>query len=99
MSSVKANAKWLVALACGVLLAEAASGLGDVKNNQRPRTEARDVRELSSVFRDVAKRARSAMVTISTTGKPVVQRGLPFNLEEDSPLRELPQFRQFMRQR
>jgi serine protease Do len=90
MSSMKANGKWLAAVACSVLVAGAAIGWAEVQNAGQPRVVANDVRQLSSVFRDVAKRSRAAIVTIETTGKQVrLDRGdnLPFDLDQ-GPLRE-----------
>jgi len=103
MSFAKANARWLAALACGVLLAGAAIGWGEVGSSARPHAQARDVRELSAVFRDVSKHARGAVVTIETTSKPVQVRGnMPFDMNEDGPLRDFfknqPQFREYFRQ-
>ena len=101
MKLVQANAKWLAALACGVLLAGTAMVVGEVAHT-KPHAEARDARELSKVFRDVAKRAHNSIVTIVTTGKAqsVRMNGLD---GEDGPFGELfknqPEFRQFFRQR
>ncbi len=75
MSSIKRNGKWLAGVACTVLVAGAAIGWGEVRNSARPHVEARDVRALSSVFREVAKEARPAVVTIETTSKPMQVRG------------------------
>jgi serine protease Do len=99
MSVIKRNGKWLAGVMCTVLVAGAAIGWGEVRNNTRPHVEARDVRALSSVFRDVAKSSRAAVVTIETTSKPLQVRGnVPFDMEQ-SPfgdmLRNNPEFRQF----
>jgi len=100
MSSIKANGKWLAVVACTVLVAGAAIGWGQVQNNARPHAEARDVRALSAVFREVAKAARPGVVTIETTSKPLqVREGIPDM--EDSPFRDFfrnrPEFREFFR--
>jgi serine protease Do len=99
MNLVKRNGKWLAGLACTVLVAGAAVGWSEVSNNARPHAEARDVRALSAIFRQVAKEARPAVVTIVTTSKPMQVRGnLPFDSEQ-SPFGDLfrnqPEFRQF----
>ena len=57
MSVINRNRKWLAGVACTVLVAGAAIGWAEVKNNGRPHVEARDVRALSTVFREVAKSA------------------------------------------
>ena len=75
MRSIKRNGKWLAGVACTVLVAGAAIGWGEVRNSARPHVEARDVRALSAVFREVAKSARPAVVTIETTSKPMQVRG------------------------
>jgi serine protease Do len=99
MSLIKANARWLAALACAVLLAGAALSWGEV-GISRPHTQASDARQLSAVFRQIAKDARASVVTIETTGKPVVQQMTP-GFDEDGPLGEMlknqPQFREFFR--
>jgi serine protease Do len=100
MSLVKANAKWLSALACGVMIAGAAMVVGDV-GGTREHAEAHDVRALSKVFRDVSKRARSSIVTIVTTGKAQTVRN-PMEDEEGAFgdfFKSQPQMRQFFRQR
>jgi serine protease Do len=101
MRLAKANLKWLAALACAVLLAGAAIGWGDI--GSRPHTQASDVRQLSTVFREIAKEARGSVVRIETTGKPVTQQLMsPFGLDDDSPFGEMfknqPQLREFFRQ-
>jgi serine protease Do len=102
MRLVQANAKWLCALACCVMLVGAAMVVGQV-GHEREHAEARDVKQLSKVFRDIAKRARPSVVTILTTGKAQSVRMSPFGDEEGSPFGELfknqPEFRQFFRQR
>jgi len=101
MKLVQANAKWLAALACGVMLAGAAMVVGEV-GHSREHAQASDVRGLSKVFRDVAKRARPSIVTILTTGKAQTVRMPQFDGDE-SPFGDLfknqPEFRQFFRQR
>ena len=62
MKLVQANAKWLAALACGVMLADAAMVVGEA-GHSREHAQASGVRELSKVFRDVAKRSRPSIVT------------------------------------
>jgi len=98
MSVIKRNGKWLAGVTCTVLIAGAAIGWGEVRNNSRPHVEARDVRALSSVFRDVAKSARPAVVTIETTSKPLQVRGNMPDMEQ-SPFGDMfrnnPEFRQF----
>src|SRR3984957_1033008 len=98
MSVINRNRKWLAGVACPVLVAGAAIGWAEVKNNGRPHVEARDVRALSTVFREVAKSARSAVVTIETTSKPLQVRGNLPDMEQ-SPfgdmLKNQPEFRQF----
>jgi serine protease Do len=100
MSSIKRNGKWLAGVACTVLVAGAAIGWGEVRNSARPHVEARDVRALSSVFREVAKEARPGVVRIETTSKPMQVRGNVPDLE-DNPLGDMlknqPQFREFFR--
>jgi serine protease Do len=100
MKLVQANAKWLAALACGVLIAGAAMVVGEV-GHAKQHAEAHDARELSKVFRDVAKRARASIVTIVTTGKAQTVRN-PLDGEEGpfgDLLKQQPEFRQFFRQR
>ena len=101
MKLVQANAKWLAALACGVMLAGAAMVVGEV-GHSKEHAQASDVRGLSKVFRDVAKKARPSIVTILTTGKAQSVRMPQFDGDE-SPLGDLfknqPEFRQFFRQR
>jgi serine protease Do len=101
MKLVQANAKWLAALACGVMLAGAAMVVGEV-GHSKEHAQASDVRGLSKVFRDVAKKARPSIVTILTTGKAQSVRMPQFEGDE-SPLGDLfknqPEFRQFFRQR
>jgi serine protease Do len=99
MTVIKRNGKWLAGVACTVLVAGAAIGWGEVRNSSRPHVEARDVRALSSVFREVAKSARPAVVTIETTSKPLQVRGnAPMDMEQ-SPFRDFfrnqPEFREF----
>jgi serine protease Do len=101
MSMINRNWKWLAGVVCTVLVAGAAIGWAEVKNNSRPHVEARDVRALSSVFREVAKSARPAVVTIETTSKPMQVRGnVPFDMEQ-GPLgdvfRNQPEYRQFFK--
>jgi serine protease Do len=102
MRLIKANPKWLAAVACGVMVAGGAFVWGEVGRTARPHAEARDVRELSKVFRDVAKRARPSIVTIVTTGKAQTV-GIGSMDGEESPFGDLfknqPQFREFLRQR
>ncbi|HXY37912.1 MAG TPA: Do family serine endopeptidase [Planctomycetaceae bacterium] len=103
MKLVQANAKWLTALACGVMIAGAAVVVGEV-GHSKEHAEARDVRELSKVFREVAKKARPSIVTILTTGKAQSARMPQFD-GEDSPFggngpfgdlfKNQPEFRQF----
>ena len=99
MRMIKRNGKWLAGLACTVLVAGAAIGWGEVRNSARPHVEARDIRALSSVFREVAKSARPAVVTIETTSRPVQVRGNVPNDLEQSPFRDFfrnqPEFREF----
>jgi len=101
MSSIKRNGKWLAGVACTVLVAGAAIGWGEVRNSSRPHVEARDVRALSAVFREVAKSARPGVVTIETTSKPLQVRGNMPDMQ-DSPFGDFfksqPQFREFFRQ-
>ncbi len=101
MKLVQANAKWLAALACGVMLAGAAMVVGEVGRTKQ-HADATDVRQLSKVFRDVAKKARPSIVTIVTTGKAQSVRMNDFG-GEDGPFGELfksqPEMRQFFRQR
>ncbi len=101
MRLVQANAKWLAALACGVMLAGAAMVVGEV-GHAKQHAEATDVRQLSKVFREVSKKARPAIVEIRTTGKAQPVQNPMFD-GEDSPLGDLfknqPEFRQFFRQR
>jgi serine protease Do len=99
MTVIKRNGKWLAGVACTVLVAGAAIGWGEVRNSSRPHVEARDVRALSTVFREVAKSARPAVVTIETTSKPLQVRGnAPMDMEQ-SPFRDFfrnqPEFREF----
>jgi serine protease Do len=98
MSVINRNRKWLAGVVCTVLVAGAAIGWAEVKNNSRPHVEARDVRALSSVFREVAKSARPGVVTIETTSKPLQVRGNVPNDMEQSPFGDMlrnPEFRQF----
>ncbi len=102
MSVINRNRKWLAGVVCTVLVAGAAIGWAEVKSNSRPHVEARDVRALSSVFREVAKSARPGVVTIETTSKPLQVRGnVPFDMEQGpfgDMLRNKPEFRQFLQQ-
>jgi serine protease Do len=102
MRLVQANAKWLAALACGVMLAGAAMVVGEVGHGKQ-HAEATDVRQLSKVFRDVAKKARPSIVTILTTGKASTAGANPMLDGEDGPLGDMlknrPEFKQFFRQR
>jgi serine protease Do len=98
MSVMNRNRKWLAGVVCTMLVAGAAIGWAEVKSNGRPHVEARDVRALSSVFRDVAKSARSAVVTIETTSKPLQVSGNMPDLDQGplgDMLRNQPEFRQF----
>ena len=98
MSVINRNRKWLAGVVCTMLVAGAAIGWAEVKNNSRPHVEARDVRALSSVFREVAKSARPAVVTIETTSKPLQVRGNMPDMEQGpfgDMLRNQPEFRQF----
>jgi serine protease Do len=100
MRLVQANAKWLAALACGVLLAGTAMVVAEV-GRSKPHADASDVRQLSKVFRDVAKKARPSIVTIVTTGKA---QSVGMNPDGDENpfgdlLKNRPEFRQFFRQR
>jgi serine protease Do len=101
MSSIKANGKWLAPVACTVLVAGAALAWAQVGNVTKPHTEARDVRALSAVFRDVAKEARPGVVTIETTSKPLQVRGNNMPDMENSPFRDFfrnqPELREFFR--
>lgn len=101
MSVINRNRKWLAGVVCTVLVAGGAIGWAEVKNNGRPHVEARDARALSSVFREVAKSARSAVVRIETTSKPMQVRGnVPFDMDEGplgDMLRNRPEFRQFFK--
>src|SRR5579872_6055152 len=104
MQVIKANGRWLAALACGVLLTGAAIGWGEVRPSAKTRAEARDVRELSNVFRSVAKSARPSIVTIVTTSRPTqVRQTIPdMDNDENNPFRDFfkgrPEFREFFRQ-
>jgi serine protease Do len=64
---------------------------------------AADARELSSIFREVARDALPTIVAIETTGKAQARGGLELEDLENSPLDELfrqnPQFREFFRNR
>jgi serine protease Do len=101
MRLVQANAKWFAALACGVMLAGAAMVVGEVGHGKE-HAEARDARQLSKVFRDVAKHSRPSIVTILTTGKTRTAQN-PMLDGEDGPLGDMlknrPEFKQFFNNR
>jgi serine protease Do len=84
------------------MLAGAAMVVGE--GHSKEHAEARDVRQLSKVFRDVAKQARPSIVTILTTGKARGVQMNPMLDGEDGPLGDIlksrPEFKQyFNRQR
>lgn len=95
---------WIVAVVVGVLLVGAAVGMAQFER-ERPEAVARgaqDARELSNVFRYVAKSALPSIVSIRTVGKPTQLTGefqLPF--DKDSPFHEFfkndPQLREFFK--
>lgn len=68
MKSFRSQWHWLVALTSGFCLVVAAVSVAD-KPQIQPPVVAKDVRELSMVFREVAKKATPSVVTIETRGK------------------------------
>lgn len=96
------NRNWLFGLMCAIGVVGAAAALAQRDGGPATPT-ARDARELSSVFREVAHSAIPSIVSIETVGKTVEvsQDGdLPF--DEDSPFGDMfrsnPELRDFFRQ-
>ena len=104
MSGIKRTPTiWLLGLVTGASLAVAAVCLIE-RDTSLSAAQARDARELSSVFRQVSSVALPSIVSIETRGKPV---RVPDNLrrffdDENSPFGELfrndPRFRNFRQQ-
>ena len=101
MKAFRAHKYWLVALVGGVCLVGAAAGTAQ-RQLAKIVPRARDARELSSVFRQVARDALPSIVSIETRGKAIRTSpgfGLPFG--NHPPLDDLfkndPQLREFFK--
>lgn len=97
MKSLRSQWHWLVALTSGFCLVVAAVSVAE-RPQLPPLVTATDVRELSLVFREVAKKATPCVVTIETRGKV---RQVADGDEGGDPFEELfkndPRFKDFFR--
>lgn len=103
MKTLRSQLPWLVAMACGFIAVAAAVTVAD-RPSIAPPVTARDVSELSSVFRNIAKGTTPAVVTIVTKGKARSAMQFDDDGDEldggglDDMLKQHPQFREFFRQ-
>ncbi len=101
MKTLRSQLPWLIAMACGFVAVAAAVSVAD-KPQIPPPVTARDISELSTVFRGIAKGTTPAVVTIMTKGKSRStaqfddgEDGVPEGL--DDLFRNDPRFREFFR--
>lgn len=103
MKTLRSQLPWLVAMACGFIAVATAVTVAD-RPTIAPPVTARDVSELSTVFRNIAKGTTPAVVTIVTKGKARAATQFDDDGGEfggdglDDMLRNHPQFRDFFRQ-
>ncbi len=99
MKTLRSQLHWLIALAGGFCMVAAAVTVADRPQIAPPAT-ARDVSELSKVFRSVSKLASPCVVTIETKSKhpgTVMPEGENVPEQFEELFKDNPQFREFFR--